>query len=63
MDQCHLSFHLLNLDTPESKTQTLTKGMNEISIYVVYIFGNKQKFNIEGRHIRRQRNMDPREAK
>ena len=35
-------FNLLNLDTPESKSLTLTKGMNEISIYVSYIFGNKQ---------------------
>ena len=46
---------------PESKTWTLTKGMNEVSICGSYIFGSKQNFDI-GRHIKRQRNLDPREA-
>ena len=33
---------LLNLDTPESKTWTLTKGMNEVSIMVpIYLAVNK----------------------
>ena len=38
--------------------------MNEVSIHVSYIFGNKQNSveYIEGRHNRRQRNLDPREA-
>ena len=43
MDQCHLWFNLLNLDTPESKIWTLTKGMNDVSIHGSYIYGNKQK--------------------
>ena len=60
-DQCHLWFNLLNLDIPESKTRTLTKGMNEVSIHGSYIFGNKQNLDI-GRHRKRQRNLDPREA-
>ena len=33
MDQCHLQFNFLNLDTTESKTWALTKGMNEVSIH------------------------------
>ena len=40
--------------------------MNEVSIHVSYIFGNKQnskKNQIHwGRHNRRQRSLDPREA-
>ena len=42
MVQCHLLFNLLKLDTSESKSRTLTKGMNEVSIHVSYLFGNKQ---------------------
>ena len=48
MDQCYLSFNLLNLDTSEWKSWALTKGMNEVSIHVSYIFGNKQNLDIEG---------------
>ena len=48
--QCHLFFNRLRLDTSESKTWTLTKHMNEVSIHVSYIFGNKQ--NLIYRYIR-----------
>ena len=47
MIQCHLSFNFLNLATSESKSWTLTKGMNEVSIHVSYIFGNKQNLSLE----------------
>ena len=30
------------IDTSESKIWTLTKGMNEVSIHISHIFGNKQ---------------------
>ena len=36
--------------------------MNEVSIHGSYILGNKQILDI-GRHRKRQRNLDPREAK
>ena len=42
MVQCHLSFNLLNLDTSESKSSTLTKGMNEVSIRVSYILARNK---------------------
>ena len=38
--QCNT--HQRQLDTSESKSWTLTKGMNEVSIHVPYILGNKQ---------------------